>query len=211
MRIASQESSCETLIPEEILGFLAHDLRAPLGPLVLSVSAITEDQRADPELRELAGIAHAQAERLARLIDGLLIATRGARALSMRAIDIAEIARQSIHDATAFGVACRLDAPPSCPGHGDEDALRRALTGLLECSTAGPQVTEMKVVPKNHTICVLITPGARGRFGDSLAGIPCDAASVLALSAARVFASHGGAIEISERCISAWLPSERPA
>jgi two-component system phosphate regulon sensor histidine kinase PhoR len=119
----------------------SHELRTPLAALSGFIETLQGPARNDDAARErFLGIMHAQASRMARLIDDLLSLSRIELNEHLRprtAVDLGSILRQ-VRDgletlAATHGVAVEIDGPAEpCRVLGDRDELIRLFENLVE-------------------------------------------------------------------------------
>lgn len=193
-------------LAEGLVQLVAHDLRAPVGPLVLAISSIAEDPALPPHAREFALMAEAQARRLGRLMTSIVWAVRGVAALAMEPCDAAVISHQAASTFRSLGGTCQLDAT-AAPIMCDPAPLHDALVGLMECVAGeGGDVrlsidsrdSEVRVVIRAITRTSTRTPAHRGSLKD--------AAGVFALGASALLRAHAGRLEATNTHAAAILP-----
>jgi two-component system OmpR family sensor kinase/two-component system sensor histidine kinase QseC len=116
----------------------AHELRTPLTALKLQIGLLQQGTQGTPAGAEQdAAINRLRAgvDRATHLVEQLLALARaepGAAAAPMAEIDLAEVARQALADATRSGAAITLAAAAPVRIQGDAQALRSALRNLLD-------------------------------------------------------------------------------
>lgn len=124
---ASREAS---LVKDEFLAVLGHELRNPLSPIVASLDLM--DVRADgASLRERT-IMRRQVNHLKRLVDDLLDVSRitsGKMQLDLRPLNLAEVVRHAV--ASRADAQLSLSAPDAVWVEGDESRLAQVLNNLL--------------------------------------------------------------------------------
>ncbi len=122
-----------------LLASVSHDLRTPLASVMGSLSAMHElqHQLSEHDQQRLVATALHEAQRLNRLIQNLLDATRlaqGALRLNMVSLDVTEVlhsALQHLPEQTRGRIV--LDLPASLPPvRGDHTLLQQTLINLLE-------------------------------------------------------------------------------
>ncbi|KQQ88067.1 ATP-binding protein [Massilia sp. Leaf139] len=124
---ASRDAS---LVKDEFLAVLGHELRNPLSPIVASLDLM--DLRADgASLRERT-IMRRQVNHLRRLVDDLLDVSRitsGKMQLELRPLNLAELVRHVV--TSRPGAPLALAAPDAVWVQGDESRLAQVLNNLL--------------------------------------------------------------------------------
>jgi heavy metal sensor kinase len=117
----------------------SHELRTPLS-IVRSAAQVTlaRPSRPESEYRDALRMAGDQAERMARIVDDLLLLARadaGGRPLVTELLDVDELARECARSASVIGevrgVRVRVSAPPDLQLRGDAQLLRQMLMNLL--------------------------------------------------------------------------------
>jgi signal transduction histidine kinase len=104
----------------------SHELRTPVTALRGNLLYLERHGVADPDT--IADLS-ADVDRLARLVDDLLVLERHTQAAAPHGP--AELTRIARAVAQAAGAAVVVDAPEPVTAHGDEDALRRAVENLV--------------------------------------------------------------------------------
>ncbi|MGJ9418117.1 ATP-binding protein [Massilia sp. CMS3.1] len=124
---ASRDAS---VVKDEFLAVLGHELRNPLSPIVASLDLM--DLRADSASQRERTIMRRQVNHLKRLVDDLLDVSRitsGKMQLELRALNLADVVR---HAATSRpGPPVALIAPEALWVEGDESRLAQVLNNLL--------------------------------------------------------------------------------
>jgi two-component system OmpR family sensor kinase len=116
----------------------SHELRSPLANLRGTVEVALRRPRTAAEYQEALGVALAEAQRLCRLVDELLMLSRvdaNQFVMDRAPCDLSEIARSAVAAVAArqtdMGVQLRLEAQP-VPFVGDAHRLRQAVDNLLD-------------------------------------------------------------------------------
>ena len=124
---ASRDAS---VVKDEFLAVLGHELRNPLSPIVASLDLM--DLRADSAgLRERT-IMRRQVNHLKRLVDDLLDVSRitsGKMQLELHPLNLAEVVRHAVTSRPGAPIA--LSAPDAVWVEGDESRLAQVLNNLL--------------------------------------------------------------------------------
>jgi two-component system sensor histidine kinase KdpD len=123
-----------------LVGAVSHDLRTPLATIKLSASSLMESgpSLSPGDIKELAGLVDAQADRLDRLVANLLDMTRiqaGALELRRQPCAVAELFDEALAALGRPGpeTEVRLVASPELPlVHVDPVLARQALANLLD-------------------------------------------------------------------------------
>jgi len=137
----------------------SHELRNPIAVVRTNVDVALADPDAPAdELRDTLTVVGRAAERMAVLVDDLLMyARREARAERETVVDVAAIVEESVAEfaapAEAQGLQVRGQAPPGLLVHGDPVALKQALANLL--------ANAVRLAPAGSVVEV-----AAGRDGD---------------------------------------------
>jgi signal transduction histidine kinase len=122
---------------ERFIAMVAHDMRAPLGPIKFGAQIIARNQEHGAAFASITQSIEEQVSRLDRLITDLLDMTRidaGQFSIAPVPCDLAALARKQVehyrlaHPDRAFV----LQAPESLTGAYDEGRLAQALNNLLE-------------------------------------------------------------------------------
>ncbi|AKJ03645.1 Two-component sensor histidine kinase [Archangium gephyra] len=129
---------------EEFLSVASHELRTPLTPLNLNLQVVLREARSHPELPFAHRVAqrlesgHQQVQRMARLIEDLLDASRlgtGRLALSLEDVDLSalvrEVARRFEPVARRTGSTLEVEAPVPVVGRWDAHRLEQVVASLL--------------------------------------------------------------------------------
>ncbi|MFC4640358.1 sensor histidine kinase [Deinococcus hohokamensis] len=113
----------------------AHELRTPLSVIRATASLALERERSPEEYREALAQVQGVSEDLTGLTTRLLTLARGAGALDLQTINLADVALFAAEahtgEAQAKGVRLTLD-PDSAPAYGDAGALALAAGNLLQ-------------------------------------------------------------------------------
>ena len=124
----------------ELIATVSHELRTPLAAVYGAAMTLQRAERLDAPMRDqLIGIIGHQAERLARIVDEILAASRAASPIesepaAREAFDPIPVARAVVEDATArTGRTITLAAVEEAPtASGSPDDLRRVLDNLVD-------------------------------------------------------------------------------
>ena len=153
----------------------SHELRTPVSVVRATADVmLSRDHRDESEYREAVTIVGAQARRLGRLVDDMLVLARAdAGGYPIRPVDlyldeIVDDCRRAVAVlATERGVTIRSHASPEIPLRGDEDLLRRLILNVLQ--------NAVQHTPSGRSVAVEIRQDAaavRVLVIDEGAGIP---------------------------------------
>jgi two-component system OmpR family sensor kinase len=140
----------------------SHELRSPLANLRGTVEVALRRSRTAGEYQEALAVALAEAERLSRLVDELLMLSRvDSKQFTVQCApcDLSEIARRAVVAVAArqqeAGVQVRLDAE-AVPIAGDAHRLRQVVDNLLDnalrYAPAGSEVTVSSRCENGHAV-----------------------------------------------------------
>jgi signal transduction histidine kinase/ActR/RegA family two-component response regulator len=137
---------------DQFLAMLGHELRNPLGAILLAIEAVPADARAGPGERQRA-IIERQARHLARLVDDLLDVARvtsGKVRLQAETLDLSAVAERCIHGAelaaSSRSIELRAELWPQ-PLYVDGDLVRleeifnNLISNAIKYSPEGARVT----------------------------------------------------------------------
>lgn len=181
----------------------AHDLRTPLGPLMLAVSALAEDGNLDDDVRDLARMAMAQGDRLKRLFDATLRALEPPT-IRTGPVDLGNVVRDAARSVEEMGGACTMQVPSSLWVRGDEVAIRDALIGVIE--VVGADHARTTVVIREGVGRVVVSVRGATPASEPASGTPASGPAALIHGARAVFEACGGGLELGEEAV-VWLPT----
>jgi signal transduction histidine kinase len=173
---AAQEA---TRVREEVLAVVSHDLKTPLGALLMGaqvVARLAPAGAAGDELRKAASTVRRTSERMGRLIHDLVdVASMEAGRLSLAPAqhDAAAVAREAAEAlqsiASDRNVAVALEVPAPVPLYCDRDRVLQALTNLL--------ANALQVTAAGGSVRLAVRRDAAGAVftvSDSGPGIPAE-------------------------------------
>jgi len=162
----------------DFLANVSHELKTPLTSIQGFAQAMLDGAAATPEaIQRSANIIFSEADRMRRLVDGLLDLARldaGLRPLNRNALELrgllAAVTEKFGPQATARGVALLTELPPTLPPMtGDADRLAQVFTNLLD--------NALKHTPAGGKVTVVATasPGwVEVGVSDTGQGIPAE-------------------------------------
>jgi PAS domain S-box-containing protein len=149
-------------VKDAFVSTVSHELRTPLTSIAGSLGLLSGGAAGPlPErAQKLVGIAHANSQRLVRLINDILDMEKleaGQLVLQLAPVDLREIAARSIDGvrgyAEGLGVALTLADGESAPVRGDEDRLIQVVTNLLSNAA--------KFSPRGGEVRITVDPETR--------------------------------------------------
>lgn len=187
---------------------LAHEIRTPLSVLRAGTEILARAPHAGPREKEVSAMLEAEVERLARLVDDLLVFGRPSPPV-LRDTDLLEVCGRAVDalagDAGEVGVSLALEGE-ACPLRADPDQLRQVLLNLLTngiraCEGGGRVV--VRVRPEGGRALLEVEDDGVGIAPERLEEIwkplvtTHRAGSGLGLPIVRqLVEAHGGAIEV---------------
>jgi len=172
----SQQVQATQQVQRDFLANVSHELKTPLTSIQGFAQAILDGTANSPEaLKRSAGIIYEEADRMRRLVEGLLDLARldaGLRALHRAPLDLRlmlmAIAEKLGPRARAKGINLQTELPPALPTLiGDADRLAQVFTNLLD--------NALKHTPAGGSVALAAAAGGGGvvvTVKDSGAGIP---------------------------------------
>lgn len=199
----------ESELARALLACLSHDVRVPLGPLKLALSTLAEETQQVPDLSDLVSVAGAQLERLRRLIDALLRATRGPGRLEPSLVNLADLVESAAESFRAMGGSCEVSTQTALV-ECDRTLIGDALVDLMECAGGEGGDVRVDVTAAGAWANVRVRGDRAGQLLAALdLGVPRDSLSALGLGAAKILDASGGKIRVGEAELSALLPLAR--
>ena len=141
-------------LKSDFVSVTSHELRTPLTSIIGSLATLARPELAptDPSAQQLLASAQRQADRLKRLIEDLLTASRlDSRALPLRIepMDIAEFVREAVRSLPAADEVVTLDiAADLATLHADPDHVRRIVVNLVENALKYAPGSNIEVIVK---------------------------------------------------------------
>lgn len=181
---------------------LAHDLRSPMGPLVLAVSTLAEDPGLDAGAREIAHLALAQADRMMRLLQATLWTLRAPQ-VAPAVFDLGRAIGGAVACVDVLGVACSVRPNIDMRAHGDAARVSDALAGVLE--VAAGAVARVDIDGRVDGARAIISIHGEEPLDEPPAGAPSDARAALLHGARALFVASGGGMTVEGTEVRAWL------
>lgn len=197
---------------EGLVRLLSHDLKSPLGPLTLAVSNLAEGWCGPDEAAGIAKIALAQTERLRRLIDAALIASGRTPALLPGRVGLDVVTCDAALAFETSGGRVGYGPLPAVQVYADRAALRDAIAGLLEVAAGDGGSATLHIAVDAGRSSLVVASQDIGRCARAFSAAQVtDSPSAFALAARRIVETFGGAIELVDDGIVAWLPTASEA
>jgi len=197
----------------------SHELRTPVSVIQSTADVILARDRGVSEYRDALATVGAEARRLGRLVDDMLVLARadaGGYPLRREHVYLNEIAADCTRTVDVLarerGVTVSASAAVDVPFVGDESLLRRMILNLLQNAVAHTRegsAVAVEVSPNGRSAYVRVTDQGEGiaaadraRIFDrfvQLDAARCGAGAGLGLPIARWIAeAHGGTLELEE-------------
>lgn len=185
---------------------LSHDLRSPLGPLVLAVSAIGSDPSVAADVRELATFAQLQCDRMARLITATVTAVRGAGIPTTQPVDLVDLVEHAMATFVGLGGTGEVTVEEHVEVKADVKNVTDTLVGLLEAA-GGDGLDAIATVTAEGPYGVVRITGSGRTIGKIVeASLPDSALAVGILAARAVLGAHGGELRATFGGLEVLLP-----
>jgi two-component system osmolarity sensor histidine kinase EnvZ len=185
----------------EMLAGVSHDLRTPLTRLRLALAMVHES---DPCAGDAADMI-ADVQDMERMITGYLAFARGEQAEQAQPVDVCELLEEVAASARRGGASIEVQVPAALVLHLRRDAVRRALTNLVDNARRHARAIALRVQPLERSMLVLVDDDGPGIPPDRRESVfrPFESDSQggtgLGLTIARDIArAHGGDITLED-------------
>jgi two-component system osmolarity sensor histidine kinase EnvZ len=146
----------------EMLAGVSHDLRTPLTRLRLALAMLPDE---GPLAADTAGMT-ADVEEMERMITGYLAFARGEQAEQAQPVNFAGLLEDVAAASRRAGAPVSLEVPPSLTLQLRRDAMRRALTNLVDNARRHAATIALAVQQQERSVLVMVD--------DDGPGIPMD-------------------------------------
>jgi signal transduction histidine kinase len=154
-------------LKEEFVAIVSHELRTPLTAIAASLALLEDGTEANfsEETKELIAIAHANTQRLRRLVDDILDIARleaGKTSFHLQRIELETLLKQEIEAnqslANRGAVKLSLDVPQGLKVQADPDRLKQVVSNLLSNAIKfSPDGAEVLLTAEAHESKVRIS------------------------------------------------------
>ena len=185
----------------EMLAGVSHDLRTPLTRLRLALAVLP----ATPDLRDDIAEMTADVAEMERMIGGYLAFARGEGAEQAQAVDVSAMLDDVATGARRAGADVALDAPPDLQVNLRPDAIRRAVTNLVDNARRHARHIRIAAEPHGRTVQLIVDDDGPGIPSDRREDVfrpfesGRDGGTGLGLTIARdIVRAHGGEILLED-------------
>ncbi len=185
----------------EMLAGVSHDLRTPLTRLRLALAMLPQEGSFAADVTEMT----ADVEEMERMIGGYLAFARGEQAEQAQPVDLSAMLHDVAAGARRAGAAIRVEAPDVLTVQLRQDALRRALTNLVDNARRHAGRVVMSALAAGRSVLVMVDDDGPGIPLDRRESVfrPFQTGSAggtgLGLTIARdIVRAHGGEITLEQ-------------
>jgi two-component system osmolarity sensor histidine kinase EnvZ len=185
----------------EMLAGVSHDLRTPLTRLRLALEMMPPREELRQDITEMT----ADVEEMERMIGGYLAFARGEGAEQAEPVNLSAVLEEVAAGARRSGAAIEVDAPPALTLSLRADAVRRAITNLVDNARRHAHRVALAAIPQGRMVFVTVDDDGPGippeRRESVFRPFESDAAggTGLGLTIARdIVRAHGGEIMLED-------------
>ena len=185
----------------EMLAGVSHDLRTPLTRLRLALAVLP----ATPALQDDVAEMTADVEEMERMIGGYLAFARGEGVEQAQLVDVGKLLGEVACGARRAGAAVAVQAPQEMMVHLRQDAVRRAVTNLVDNARRHARRIRLSAEPHDRTVQLVIDDDGPGIPPEQRESVfrafesGRDGGTGLGLTIARdIVRAHGGEIVLED-------------
>jgi two-component system osmolarity sensor histidine kinase EnvZ len=185
----------------EMLAGVSHDLRTPLTRLRLALAMLPAEGALAAEAAEMT----ADVEEMERMIAGYLAFARGEQAEQAQELAIFEVLEEVATGARRAGADVGIDAPKTLVVHVRQDAIRRAITNLVDNARRHAERVVLSAQEAGRSVLVMVDDDGPGIPADRRESVfrpfesDASGGTGLGLTIARdIVRAHGGDITLEE-------------
>jgi two-component system osmolarity sensor histidine kinase EnvZ len=185
----------------EMLAGVSHDLRTPLTRLRLALEMMPPREELHQDIAEMT----ADVEEMERMISGYLAFARGEGAEQAEPVNLSAVLEEVAAGARRSGAAIEVDVPPALTLSLRADAVRRAITNLVDNARRHAHRVALAAMPQGRMVFVTVDDDGPGippeRRESVFRPFESDAAggTGLGLTIARdIVRAHGGEIMLED-------------
>jgi two-component system osmolarity sensor histidine kinase EnvZ len=180
---------------------VSHDLRTPLTRLRLALAMLPRTAELEPDVAEMT----ADVEEMDRMISGYLAFARGEGTEQAEPVNLATILDEVATGARRAGALLDLDVPADLTLKLRADAVRRAVTNLVDNARRHARHVVLAAVAQGRSVLVTVDDDGPGIPADKREAVfrPFESGSIggtgLGLTIARdIVRAHGGEIVLED-------------
>ena len=185
----------------EMLAGVSHDLRTPLTRLKLALAMLPAREETCQDVAEM----QADVEEMDRMIGGYLAFARGEGTEQAEPVNLSSMLEEVAASARRAGADVSLDAPPALTLSLRVDAVRRAITNLVDNARRHARHVALAATPQGRAVLVTVDDDGPGISPERRESVfrPFESSEAggtgLGLTIAReIVRAHGGEIVLEE-------------
>jgi two-component system osmolarity sensor histidine kinase EnvZ len=185
----------------EMLAGVSHDLRTPLTRLKLALAMLPVRDETQQDVAEM----QADVEEMDRMIGGYLAFARGEGVEQAEQVNLCSMLEEVVASARRAGADVSLEAPPALTLSLRVDAVRRAITNLVDNARRHARHVALAATPQGRAVTVTVDDDGPGISPERRESVfrPFESSEAggtgLGLTIARdIVRAHGGEIVLEE-------------